>query len=188
MTQKGKCDVEHDRGQLVDRARRGDHDAWSVLYLEVYPRLVAFAQRRLGQIDSARDAVAETMTRGVAGIATYVGDDDGFAPWLFGICRHVIADAQRRGFREPAHRVLLHEADPSSPADALIDDDERVAVRMAFARLSDDERELLELRVIAGLSSAEVAGILGKQPGAVRMAQKRALARLRTFVEEMARV
>ena len=59
--------------------------------------------------------------------------------------------------------------------------------RAAFARLDPDERELLELRVVGGLSSADVAAALGKQPGTVRMAQMRALARLRTFLEEASR-
>ena len=61
-------------------------------------------------------------------------------------------------------------------------------LRAAFERLDRDERELLELRVVAGLSSAEVADVLGKQPSAVRMAQKRALARLRVFVGEVSHV
>ena len=55
----------------------------------------------------------------------------------------------------------------------------------AFARLRPEERDLLELRVTAGLDAEEVATVLGKRPGAVRMAQARALARLRTFLEEV---
>ena len=63
--------------------------------------------------------------------------------------------------------------------------EEAAAVRRAFALLSDDDRELLELRVVAGLSAEESAGVLGRRPGAVRMAQSRALSRLRRHLEEV---
>jgi RNA polymerase sigma-70 factor (ECF subfamily) len=63
--------------------------------------------------------------------------------------------------------------------DAIVADEEAAAVRAAFAQLKPADRELLELRVIAGLSADDTAVALGKRPGAIRMAQARALARLR---------
>ena len=60
-------------------------------------------------------------------------------------------------------------------------------MREAYTRLSDDDREVLDLRVVAGLSADEVAAVLGKQPGAVRMAQSRALERLRQHFGEVYR-
>jgi RNA polymerase sigma-70 factor (ECF subfamily) len=83
---------------------------------------------------------------------------------------------------------MQHEPDVPGPVEVVLEGEERAALRAAFERLAPDERELLELRVVAGLSSAEAAEALGKQPGAVRMAQMRALSRLRTFVEEMSHV
>lgn len=180
--------MEQIQTRLVERARRGDQQAWAALYRDAYPRLVAFADRRLGGHEPARDAVSETMARAVTAIDAYVGDDSGFAPWLFGICRHVIADMQRTLWRGVPPRLLRHDAELPSAADTLVEDEERALVRAAFERLDAAERELLELRVVAGLSSAEVADMLGKQPSTVRMAQKRALARLRTFMEETSRV
>jgi RNA polymerase sigma-70 factor, ECF subfamily len=179
--------VQSSGAGLVQRARRGDQEAWSTLYRRAYPRLVAFAHRRLGGADLARDAVSETMVRAVSAIDSYSRDDDGFTPWLFGICRHVIADFHRARYRE-APEQLDPGQDGAGPLDALLENEERAAVRAAFERLEPDERELLELRVIAGLSSAEVAALLRKRPGAVRMAQMRALSRLRTFIEEVSRV
>ena len=181
-----------DNGQaaegLVERARRGDQEAWAALYTSVYSRLVSFAHRRLGNADLARDAVSETMARAVTKLDTYVGTDEGFAPWLFGICRHVVVDMQRQNYRPLPPGLLRTEVDGPGPADVVLDADEHAQVRAAFARLDPDERELLELRVVGGLSSAEVATALGKQPGTIRMAQMRALGRLRTFLEEASRV
>ena len=127
------------------------------------------------------------MTRAVAQIDRYDRDDEGFRPWLFGILRHVIADQHRRRSRMSDAPVPDLPADIPDHADALVRAQDGAIVRSAFARLDPDERELLELRVVGRLSSDQVAAALGKKPGAVRMAQMRALARLKIFVEEAER-
>jgi RNA polymerase sigma-70 factor (ECF subfamily) len=71
------------------------------------------------------------------------------------------------------------------PLDQVLHREERARVIAAFARLAPDERDVLELRVAAGLDAEAVGDVLGKRPGTVRMAQARALARLRTFLEEV---
>jgi RNA polymerase sigma-70 factor (ECF subfamily) len=168
-----------DTSALVEAARAGDPAAWEALYRRAYPRLLAYARRRLDS-DQARDAVSETMARAVANVGRYrtMPGSGGFDGWLFGICRYVVLDAQReagrRGYAEPEEGVF----DPD-PSERLVSADEATAVRQAFARLSDADRELLELRVLGGLSAEESALALGRRPGAVRMAQSRALARLR---------
>jgi len=170
---------------LVDRARRADRDPWEALYRHAYPRLLAYAMRRL-DAEVARDAVSETMARAVANIGRYrpVPGTGGFEGWLFGICRHVVLDAQRaagrRGYAPPPETVSHVD-----PAEGLVSAEEAGAVRRAFALLSDDDRELLELRVVAGLSADEAAAVLGRRPGAVRMAQSRALNRLRHHLDEV---
>jgi RNA polymerase sigma-70 factor (ECF subfamily) len=174
-----------DVGRLADAAREGDGDAWEALYRRAYPRLLAYAMRRL-DADGARDAVSETMARAVANIGRYrqVPGSGGFDGWLFGICRHVVLDAQRaagrRGYGPPPETVSHVD-----PAEGLVSAEEADAVRRAFALLSDDDRELLELRVVAGLSAEETAAALGRRAGAVRMAQSRALSRLRRFLSEV---
>jgi RNA polymerase sigma-70 factor, ECF subfamily len=95
-----------DISDLVEEARAGDRDAWESLYRRAYPRLLAYAMRRL-DADAAKDAVSETMARAVANIGRYraVPGTGGFEGWLFGICRHVVLDAQRasgrRGYGPP---------------------------------------------------------------------------------------
>ncbi len=128
-----------DNGQaaegLVERARRGDQEAWAALYTSVYARLVSFAHRRLGNADLARDAVSETMARAVTKIETYVGTDEGFAPWLFGICRHVVVDIQRQTYRPLPPGLLRSEVDGPGPAEIVLDAEEQAQGRAAFARL-----------------------------------------------------
>jgi RNA polymerase sigma-70 factor (ECF subfamily) len=167
-----------DAHQLVQRAAAGDHAAWEHIYRAVYARLRAYAARHVGN-DTADDVVSETMLRAVAGIDRFRWTPAGIEPWLFGIARRVVADHHRRtGRRRRWSRAVASPA-PALPADAAELADEHAAVRAAFNRLPARDRELLELRVVAGLTPEQTAAVLGKRPGAVRVAQSRALARLR---------
>jgi RNA polymerase sigma-70 factor (ECF subfamily) len=162
---------------LVERASAGDAEAWEALYRRAYPGMLAYASRRLGP-DRAADAVAEAMARAVARIGTFRWFGAGFDAWLYGILRHVVLDAHRARARESRRRVPV-DADRAGPLEHVLAGEEAQAVRAAFATLDPDDQEILELRVVAGLSAEEVGRIVGRRAGAVRMAQSRALAALR---------
>jgi RNA polymerase sigma-70 factor (ECF subfamily) len=164
---------------LVEAARAGDHDAWETLYRRVYPRLRAYVVGRVGA-SRVDDVMNETLTRAIASIDRFRWEPAGFDAWLFGIARHVCGDEHRRVRRA----ALLAAKAPAVvgeplPGEALerVEDQERV--RRLFARLSANERELLELRLMVGLSAEDAARVLGRSPGAVRTAQSRALSHLR---------
>jgi RNA polymerase sigma-70 factor (ECF subfamily) len=167
---------------LVARAKDGDPDAWEGLYRLTYPRLLAYASRRLWARDEADDAVSETFARAFRRIGAFEWSGGGISAWLFGILRNVVLEANRRSRRPgPAAPDVRAEDDV---LDGLVLDEEARAVRAAFVTLSPDDQEVLELRVVGELSADEVASVLGKQPGAVRMAQSRALARLRAALDQ----
>ena len=184
---EGSVEEQPDARALVERARRGDQAAWEALYRAVYPRLLAYATRRLASTEEARDAVSETMTRAVAKIDRFTWSGGGFDAWLFGILRHVVLDGQRAAGRRTTVPLVTDQAsDAPGPLDHVLGSEEAEAVRRAFALLDPGEQELLELRVVARLSSDEVAAVVGKKAGAVRTAQSRAVARLRSLMEEVA--
>jgi RNA polymerase sigma-70 factor (ECF subfamily) len=161
-----------------------DPDAWEALYRRGYGPLFAYARRRLKTIEEADDAVSETMARAFDRVGGFSWQGAGFDGWLFGILRNVVLERFR--YRNRAGPELSDEiptADPE-PLEAMIADEEVREVRSAFERLGPGDRELLELRVMGGLSAEDVGHVLGKGPGAVRMAQSRALARLRSLMEE----
>jgi RNA polymerase sigma-70 factor (ECF subfamily) len=170
--------------QWVEQARNGDAEAWRSLYERAYPLLMAYAERRLGDQHEARDVVSETMARAIAGLDRFHWAGGGFDAWLYRICRNLIFDGRRKRGRLSAQSVPEAASDTASALDGLLADEEAAAVRVAFERLDPAERELLELRVIEGLSAEETAHVLGKRAGAVRQAQSRALARLRVFLAE----
>lgn len=175
----------------VDRARTHDPDAWEALYRHCYPRLISYARRRLHDHQAAEDAVSEAMARALRGIEGFTWQGVGFDGWMYGILRNVVNE-QRRGHYRRVRLVGRHSSeratgdhDASTPSRAAERADEERALLEALSRLDDDERELLELRLVGELTAAEAGELLDKQPGAIRTAQMRALKRLRTFMKEL---
>ena len=173
----------------VSQAARQDPDAWEFLYRRAYPRLFAYARRRLSSDTAADDAVSETMARALEKIHTFTWRRAGFDAWLYGILRNVVFETYRSGVRTaPLDHDDHHDGRVDDPAEIAEEAASAEMIRVAFDRLEEEEREVLELRVVGQLSSNDVAAVLGKKPGAVRMAQSRATARLRQLVDEMERV
>ena len=175
---------ELDIRALVQAAQAGDAAAWERIYRHLYPRLFSFARREL-DLESARDAVSEAMTRAAAALPRFSWRGAGFEGWLFRILRNVLVDMHRADGRRRLLQARRGRDDLSPEAgDALIAGEEAALVRRAFARLSRADQELLHLRVVSGLSAEEVGHILNKRPGAVRMAQSRSLERLRAAMAD----
>ena len=172
----------HDARRTAEQAAAGNHAAWERIYRAAYPRLRAYASRHVGS-DAADDLVSETMTRAVAGIAGYRWSPDGIEPWLFGIARRAAADHHRKAGRRARWKRTVAAPAGAEPGDAIELAEEHRDVLAAFGRLPAADREVLELRVIAGLSPEQTAATLRKRPGAVRTAQSRALSRLRKRLE-----
>lgn len=174
---------ELDRRRRDERAATGDHEAWEQIYRSVYPPLRAFVARRV-HARAIEDVVSETMTRAVAGIVGYRPSTAGVEGWIFGIARHVVADYHRRVGRERRRPVIAADPhDVALPGDAVLVADEHALLRSRFEQLSERDREVLELRFVAELSTEETAEALGRRPGAIRTAQSRALERLRQLMD-----
>lgn len=166
---------------LVERARQRDADAWEALYRHAYARLLAYARRRLPGREQADDAVSETMARALDRIEGFSWRGAGLDAWLYGICRNVILEMGRADARTGLTLAPEHDLD-DGPLDVVLINEERQAVRQAFTRLSREDQEVLEMRVVGQLDAEAVGDVLGKRAGAVRMAQSRALTRLRNLL------
>lgn len=167
-------------------AERGDSAAWEVLYRRLYPRLRAYVARRVDAAH-AEDTVSEIMMQAVRSIDGYRSGHSGFEGWVFGIARRVCADHHRRRARlrrQDGVAAGMAEVveDGWAPGDPTVAADDHAELRRAFDLLPPADQQVLELRVIAGLSVEEAAFVLEKAPGAVRTAQSRALGRLRQLI------
>lgn len=170
---------------LVDRAGQRDPDAWEELYRRSHRKLYGFARRRLLDDRAAEDAVSETMARAIDHIERFSWQGGGFDAWLYGIARNVVHELGRNARRTVPPAEDERPCVERGPEDHAVAGVETSAMRRAFYRLDPEEQHLLELRVQWELSAEEVGRLLGKRAGAVRMAQSRALRRLRTFFVEV---
>jgi RNA polymerase sigma-70 factor, ECF subfamily len=174
--------------EVLAAAQEGAQWAIAVLWRDLHPRLLRFL-RGLDPV-AAEDVEADTWLAAARDLASFHGDDKQFRAWMFTIARNRLIDWRRREARRRSVAVAPEDLserpaddDPAITAvDALRAD---AAVRLVRACLPTDQAEVILLRVLGGLDVGEVAAIVGKQPGNVRVLQHRGLRRLaERFAEE----
>ena len=195
VTATGGGAIPHrtDDGDLRDfvaRAALGDTTAQEALLSQLRPMIVRYCRGRLGRSPAADfaadDAAQEVLLAVLHALPRYRDEGRPFEAFVFGIAAHKVADIQRAAFR-----TAIPTADIPDGMDLAMGPEERAVqagdahlVRLLLDRLPDNLRELLLLRVAVGMSAEETGRALGMTPGAVRVAQHRALSRLRIYAAE----
>jgi len=175
---------------LVARAIRGDARAAELLLTQLRPLIVRYCRARLGRSPgadfAADDAAQEVLLAVLTALPRYRDEGRPFEAFVFGIAAHKVADVQRAAGRSAVPVADYPETADLAPGpeDLAIRAGEAQIARELLHRLPDNLRELLLLRVAVGLSAEETGRALDMSPGAVRVAQHRALARLRVFAAE----
>jgi RNA polymerase sigma-70 factor, ECF subfamily len=162
--------------EALARASLGDEAAFLQLWRALQPPLLRFL--RVIGCDDPDDVASETWLQVVRDLHKFSGGEEDFRRWLFTIGRHRAIDAARARARRPASAV--NAGLDALPDRQLVEDQvlDGMSVQRALgllARLSTDQAETVALRVIAGLDTPDVAKILGKSAGAVRVALHRGL-------------
>jgi len=176
---------------LVAAAMTGDREAVGRVLAIIRPLVVRYCRARLGAPDrssaSADDVAQEVCLAVLTALPGYRVQGKPFLAFVYGIAAHKVIDAHRASARNRSEPV----ADVPDSVEAG-DGPEQRALRVELSgemgrlldQLPDKQREILVLRVVVGLSAEETAEAVGSTPGAVRVAQHRALARLRKTMPE----
>jgi RNA polymerase sigma factor (sigma-70 family) len=161
--------------QILSAARAGAEWAWSSIYGDLAPAVLGYV-RAQGAVEP-EDLTGEVFLQVVRDLHRFEGDERAFRSWIFVIAHHRLLDDVRARKRRPV------EPTSELPAEAVggADDEALEAlaaerVRRIIERLSPDQRDVLLLRVLGGLTVDEVAAVVGKRPGAVKALQRRGLA------------
>lgn len=164
-----------DDAALVKHARK-DAEAFAVLYHRYLTPLYRYLYRRLGNEKDAEDLTAQVFTEALEGLAAY-RERGRFASWLFTIARRRLVDL----YRQRVPDALDDPPDGAPGPQAAIEEGETYSrLALLLQRLDGDQQELLRLRFSAGLEFAEIAAVLGRRVGAVKMNFYRTLERLRS--------
>ena len=175
---------------LTAQAVGGQPAAIDSLLRQIRPMVLRYCRARLGRISghhqAADDVAQEVCIALVSALPRYRDMGRPFASFVYGIASHKVADAMRSAASLAIPTEDLPDApdDRPGPEETAVAGLEAEGVRAMLARLPDQQRELLVLRVLTGLSAQETGNVLGMSAGAVRVAQHRALARLRAIARE----
>jgi RNA polymerase sigma-70 factor (ECF subfamily) len=183
-------DEERDReiGSLVRVAMAGDGGGFTGLYRLLAGPVAGFV-RSLG-VDEIDDVVNEVFLGAFRNLASFVGDGEAFRAWLFTIAHHKAVDSRRAGCRrsppvDVASSLLRFESLGDVEGEALTAL-ESADIDQMLAVLTQDQRDVVMLRVIADLSLEQVASALGKPVGAIKSIQHRAIATLQRAMSQRA--
>jgi len=175
---------------LTADAVGGQPAAIESLLRQIRPMVLRYCRARLGRISGhyqvADDVAQEVCIALLSALPRYRDMGRPFASFVFGIASHKVADAMRSAssLAIPTEDLPDEADDRPGPEETAVAYLEAERVRKLLTRLPAQQRELIVLRVLAGMSAQETGNELGMTPGAVRVAQHRALTRLRAIARE----
>jgi RNA polymerase sigma-70 factor, ECF subfamily len=169
-------------------AKAGDESAFTRLYLDTQPRLLRYAAGLIGQ--DAEEITAEAWLQIARDLPGFKGDLDAFRGWASRIVRNRAIDSARARARRPVQAAdlmaVLDRATEEDTADQALDNLATASAIALIARLPRDQAEAVLLRAVVGLDAGAAGKVLGKRPGAVRVAAHRGLKTLARLLAETA--
>jgi RNA polymerase sigma-70 factor (ECF subfamily) len=173
----------------VADAIAGDDAATARLLATIRPLVVRYCRARVGRNErsfaSADDVAQEVCLAVLTALPSYRDQGRPFLAFVYGIAQHKVADAHRAAARnrtDPVAEVPDSVAETVGPEQRALQSELNERLRRLLEILPEKQREIVVLRVVVGLSAEETAGAVGSTPGAVRVAQHRALTRLRRLL------
>jgi RNA polymerase sigma-70 factor, ECF subfamily len=170
---------------ILAAARCGDEQAFAILWRELQPALLRYL--RVVAPAACEDLASDTWLEVARGLGRFQGSEAGFRSWVFTVARHRMVDLRRREARQPVIPVppesLPEQSGTGDAADAALQAISTRAALALIAALPPDQAEVVTLRIVAGLDVAQVAAIVGKRAGTVRVLSHRGLRRLAGLLE-----
>ena len=173
----------------VAEAVAGSRDALREVVETIRPIVVRYIRARLGTTErvglSADDVAQEVCLAAIQALPRYQDQGRPFLAFVYGIAAHKVADAHRAAARnksDPTDVVPERYSPDVGPEQMALQADTSARMNKLLQVLPEKQREILILRIVVGLSAEETADAVGSTPGAVRVAQHRALAKLKTEI------
>ncbi|MFF3563322.1 RNA polymerase sigma factor [Streptomyces sp. NPDC002574] len=175
-----------DLATAVRAAQEGDEDGFRFVYRAVQPQLLQYVRSLVG-VGDAEDVASEAWLQIARDLSSFHGDGDALRGWAARIARNRALDHLRAVGRRPLTAAgveeLLDRPGRSDTAEEAVAAVGTGAALAAIAALPRDQAEAVLLRVVMGLDSRAAAAVVGKRPGAMRMATSRGLRRLAELLE-----
>ena len=176
---------------LVERAKDGDAEAFGLIYDRYFDTVFRFVYFRVGNRPLAEDLTSDTFLRALKRIGSFTWQGRDLGAWLVTIARNLVADHFKSGrYRLEVTTGDVIDADreergpEGSPESAVVDHITNVALLKAVKQLNPEQQECIVLRFLHGFSVAETAQAMGKNEGAIKALQYRAVRALARLLPE----
>ncbi|MGA5818711.1 ECF subfamily RNA polymerase sigma factor, BldN family [Kitasatospora sp. NPDC094028] len=176
--------------ELVERAQNGESEAFGRLYDHYADTVYRYIYYRVGSRATAEDLTSETFLRALRRIGTFTWQGRDFGAWLVTIARNLVADhfkSSRFRLEVTTGEMLDSNECERSPEESVLESLSNAALLDAVRRLNPQQQECVTLRFLQGLSVAETARIMGKNEGAIKTLQYRAVRTLARLLPPDAR-
>ncbi|MGA8116860.1 MAG: ECF subfamily RNA polymerase sigma factor, BldN family [Actinocatenispora sp.] len=177
--------------RLVQRAQAGDTDAFGKIYDRYMDTVFRFIYFRVSTRQLAEDLTSETFLRALRRIGSFTWQGRDLGAWLVTIARNLVADHFKSGrYRLEVSTAEVLDADrpergpEGSPEAAVLDMLTNRTLLEAVKRLNPEQQECIVLRFLQGFSVAETAQTMGKNEGAIKALQYRAVRSLARLLPE----
>ncbi|MBM9620110.1 ECF subfamily RNA polymerase sigma factor, BldN family [Streptomyces zhihengii] len=175
---------------LVERAQAGEAEAFGRLYDQYSDTVYRYIYYRVGGKATAEDLTSETFLRALRRISTFTWQGRDFGAWLVTIARNLVADhfkSSRFRLEVTTGEMLDANEVERSPEDSVLESLSNAALLEAVRKLNPQQQECVTLRFLQGLSVAETARAMGKNEGAIKTLQYRAVRTLARLLPDDAR-
>ena len=175
---------------LVERAQAGEAEAFGRLYDQYSDTVYRYIYYRVGGKATAEDLTSETFLRALRRISTFTWQGRDFGAWLVTIARNLVADhfkSSRFRLEVTTGEMLDANEVERSPEDSVLESLSNAALLEAVRKLNPQQQECVTLRFLQGLSVAETARVMGKNEGAIKTLQYRAVRTLARLLPDDAR-
>ncbi|WP_129841208.1 ECF subfamily RNA polymerase sigma factor, BldN family [Streptomyces sp. RFCAC02] len=175
---------------LVERAQSGEAEAFGSLYDQYSDTVYRYIYYRVGGRATAEDLTSETFLRALRRIGTFTWQGRDFGAWLVTIARNLVADhfkSSRFRLEVTTGEMLDANEVERSPEESVLESLANSALLDAVRKLNPQQQECVTLRFLQGLSVAETARVMGKNEGAIKTLQYRAVRTLARLLPDDAR-
>lgn len=172
--------------RLVSRSQLEDKEAFGELYDIFLDSIYRFVFFKVSSVQLAEDITADIFLKALNKINTYnKKKDSSFSAWIFKIARNTVIDYYRT--KKDLHEIPEDLKDESALSDSsrkVEQDLDRKRLLEALKKLPDNQAQAIALKYLSDMSNADIAVILDKTEGAIRIMQSRGIQALKNFLEK----
>ena len=169
-----------DEESLVRRAQQRDQEAFAQLYESNFDKIYRYVVLRIGNETEAEDMTQQVFLNALQSISSFRWKGVPFSAWLFRIAHNQVVDYLRKKTRQATESLdeslVISKSDPQLVVEQRLDIEQLI---LATKRLTKAQQEVIALRFVSELSTAQVAKVMGKSEGAVKALQHSAIVALR---------